>query len=91
MSASTTSPTETLVGLHSLAGAGKTTTAKLLATLRQALEYAFAWPLKRTCGGLYNLTWEQMEDPILKVTPIPRLNGVTPRYILQGGATSPAL
>ena len=72
-----------LVGLHSLAGSGKTTTAKRLKELRQALEYAFAWPLKKVCGILYNLTWEQMEDPVLKVTPVPRLNNVTPRYCLQ--------
>jgi len=72
-----------LVGLHSLAGSGKTTTAKILKELRAALEYAFAWPLKKVCGELYTLTWEQMEDPVLKVTPIARLNGVTPRYILQ--------
>jgi len=83
MSTSLVSPEGELVGLHSLAGSGKTTTAKLLTQLHAALEYAFAWPLKRVCGELYKLTEEQMEDPLLKITPIERLNGATPRYILQ--------
>ena len=80
MSAPTTGE---LVALHSLAGSGKTTTARCLVQHHKAVEYALASPLKKVCGILYNLTQEQMEDPILKMTPIPRLNGATPRYCLQ--------
>lgn len=71
-----------LVGLHGLAGSGKTTVEEHLKRRYGFISNSFAAPLKAICGTLFKLTPEQMEDQELKKTHIPRLNA-TPRYILQ--------
>lgn len=70
-----------LIGLAGLAGCGKSTAAKWLVGHYGFERYRMAGPLKAMARE-FCLTAQQI-DGDQKETPIPWLNGVTPRYIMQ--------
>lgn len=71
-----------IIGIIGNKQVGKDTFADLLCKHYNYKKYSFADPLKRTCKELYDLTDDQLTDPILKETLDDRWNK-TPRQILQ--------
>lgn len=71
-----------LLGITGLAGSGKTTAANLLLSrAKDSTRLPLAQPLKEMCLCL-GLT-EEMVFGDQKMTPIPGLGDITPRYIMQ--------
>lgn len=79
-----------LIGITGRAGAGKDALAELLDTAffradtkRYTSIKSFAAPLKTATATLFDLSLEQMTDRLLKETPLPTHEGLTPRQLLQ--------
>ncbi len=84
-----------IVGLAGPGGVGKSTTAKALCKLLtsrgiRATNYAFAQPIYEICSLITNIPIETLKSQDFKEkfwteqdTPIPCLNGWTPRKLLQ--------
>lgn len=62
---------------------GKSTVAKYLVDTYGFKRIRFAHRLKAMLVEGLGLTWADVDDPVLKQTPHPRLNGRTPRECLQ--------
>ena len=85
--------TTPIIGLTGAAGSGKSTAANwLLVNHKNAMKFSFAKPIKVMVYELLRATmpakWpvgakDYLDDPILKETPIPFLNNVTARYLMQ--------
>lgn len=71
-----------IVGIIGAAGSGKTLVAEHLVQHYAYTRTRFAAPLKRMLKAGLGLTDEQL-DGHEKMTPIPALNGVTPRQLMQ--------
>lgn len=73
-----------LIGLHGLAGSGKSTTASFIIeeSSFDFQEVYFAEDLKKIVGLLFNLSDQQLNTQEGKKTIVPEL-GVTPRQLLQ--------
>jgi dephospho-CoA kinase len=71
-----------IIGIIGNKQVGKDTFADILCKHYNYKKYSFADPLKRTCKELFDLTDEQLTNPILKETVDKRWNK-TPRQILQ--------
>lgn len=69
-----------VIGFTGLAGAGKSTAARLLADHRRFIVLPFAGPLKAMARA-FGLTAREMT--IDKEAPLERLNGRTPRQFMQ--------
>lgn len=63
-------------------GHGKTTAAQVLIDMGWP-HINFAEPLKASCGMIFGLTPEEMEDAVLKETVLDRWPYLSPRHILQ--------
>lgn len=64
-------------------GVGKDTCAKYLSDKIGWKTYAFSKPVKETAKIMFHLTDEEVNDEILKETPMPKLHGRSPRMIMQ--------
>lgn len=72
-----------IIGFHGLAFSGKDTAALAIKSLEPNTDlFAFASPLKEACKILFNFTYEQLHDPIMK-EKIDECWGKSPRQIMQ--------
>ncbi len=73
-----------IIGFGGLKFSGKTTAAKTLKRIfaEEAVVMSFATPLKEMCSMMFNLSWEQMTDPVLK-EQVDYRYGMSPRQIMQ--------
>lgn len=75
-----------LYGLAGLKGSGKNTAAKIIEDhfpKHQTELIGFADSLRSAARVIYGLTDFEMTDRVAKESPVERLGGLTPRYILQ--------
>lgn len=71
-----------IVAFCGLKTSGKSTAADVLIDEYGFKRLSFAYSLKKTVVDLFELTWEQVTDPVLKETIVPKW-GLTPRQIMQ--------
>lgn len=71
-----------LIGIHGKAQSGKSTVARWLHQERNAFAASFADPIKETLIGMFNLSWEHFENPVLKEQLLPGIER-SPRYLAQ--------
>lgn len=71
-----------VIGVAGCAGSGKDTLSDLLLDHFQGTKSAFAGPLKKAAGLLFNLSDEQLHDRVLK-EQVDQRWGLSPRVILQ--------
>lgn len=79
-----------LIGLTGAAGAGKDTVADWMYVVYRVHRYSFATPIKAMTVALLQAAGVPLydckkivADPIRKNEPLPQLNGMTPRRIMQ--------
>ena len=79
-----------LIGLTGAAGAGKDTVADWMYVVYRAHRYSFATPIKAMTVALLQAAGTPLYDckkivvdPVRKNEPLPQLNGLTPRRIMQ--------
>lgn len=76
-----------VLGLCGLRGSGKSTVgsmiSKALPERTPVLECGFADGVREVARRVYGLTAEEMGDPVKKELPVGRLDGLTPRFIMQ--------
>lgn len=73
-----------LIGISGKLGTGKDETYRIINELvmRKASNVKFAEKLKNMCAILIGCSREMLEDRAFKNTPIPHLNGLTPRQVM---------
>lgn len=83
-----------VLGMVGESGCGKSTVSAILKNnppqplfgsgerVKDVVEMSFAEPLKKLVAAGFNFTHEQVTDPVLKNTVVPKWE-VTPRYLLQ--------
>ena len=75
-----------IIGIHGVMGSGKDTIAEMMHELYPDTNFQnkkFATTIKMMVSTLTGLSLEQLEDPIIKATPLPKFGNVTPRLMLQ--------
>ena len=71
------------IGIIGKKQAGKDTFGRLLIDHYDYTKISFADALKKICMKFFILTWEEVNDAILKETPNKKLNNYTPRQLMQ--------
>ena len=71
------------IGIIGKKSSGKDTTGDYLVEKYNFEKQSFDNPLKKCCMEMFNMTWEQVNDPILKETPLPQWYNATQRKLLQ--------
>lgn len=69
-----------LIAFCGYKGSGKNTAAKAIG---RRVEMSFAGPLKNVCQGVFDLSYEELNDPVLKEQKLDRWPFQSPRQIIQ--------
>lgn len=77
-----------IIGITGRKGAGKDTVASILVDVFGIKRIALADTIKEMCMDWFNLSYEDVYDPIQKETPNQNLQGKTPRQLLQECGTN---
>jgi hypothetical protein len=72
-----------IIAMAGMLGAGKDTAASFLINEQDYRHTFFAKRLKQALMIVYDLTWEEVNDRVLKEMPHPNLGGMSPRRALQ--------
>lgn len=70
-----------IIGLTGFARSGKTTVAEYLTDAHGYFHDSFAWPIREMVRNLLGYSWAEFDAK--KEAPVPWLNNVTPRYLMQ--------
>lgn len=71
-----------VLGFHGRKGSGKNTAALAFKEDEGVMELAFATHLKKAVMAIYGVSWEQVNDPVLKEIVVEKY-GLTPRQMCQ--------